>query len=46
MIDGPAEILRRSLVVCHAGMASNVGPVLELVTEKYMLRLDVAARQV
>lgn len=40
-----AEMLRRSLIVCHAGMASNVGPVLELVTEKYLLRLDREERR-
>lgn len=27
-----------SLILMHGGMASNVGPILELVTEKYLLR--------
>lgn len=30
--------LRESLVVMHGGMAQNVGPILEMVTEKYLLR--------
>jgi hypothetical protein len=30
--------LNQSLVVMHGGMASNVGPILEMVTEKYLLR--------
>ncbi len=30
--------LQRSLVLVHGGMAQNVGPVLEMVTEKYLLR--------
>ncbi|MDP6423944.1 MAG: UTP--glucose-1-phosphate uridylyltransferase, partial [Planctomycetota bacterium] len=30
--------LRDSLVLVHGGMAQNVGPVLEMVTEKYLLR--------
>lgn len=33
-----AERLMNSLVLMHGGMASNVGPVLEMVTEKYLLR--------
>lgn len=33
-----AERLTRSLVLMHGGMASNVGPILEMVTEKYLLR--------
>jgi hypothetical protein len=37
-------LLRNSLIICHAGMASNVGPILEQVTEKYLLRLDKEAR--
>jgi hypothetical protein len=32
------EKIMRSLVLIHGGMASNVGPVLEMVTEKYLLR--------
>lgn len=30
--------LQASLVVVHGGMAQNVGPILEMVTEKYLLR--------
>ena len=30
--------LEESLVLVHGGMAQNVGPVLEMVTEKYLLR--------
>ncbi|HEX3149737.1 MAG TPA: UTP--glucose-1-phosphate uridylyltransferase [Gemmataceae bacterium] len=30
--------LEQSLVLVHGGMAQNVGPVLEMVTEKYLLR--------
>ncbi len=39
--------IMRSLVLMHGGMASNVGPVLEMVTEKYLLRgeQEWAARQ-
>lgn len=39
--------LTNSLVLMHGGMASNVGPILEMVTEKYLLRSDKewAARQ-
>ncbi len=32
------EKLMNSLVLMHGGMASNVGPILEMVTEKYLLR--------
>lgn len=32
--------LQDSLVLVHGGMAQNVGPVLEMVTEKYLLRLS------
>lgn len=32
------EKLTSSLVLMHGGMASNVGPILEMVTEKYLLR--------
>jgi hypothetical protein len=32
------EKLERSLVLVHGGMAQNVGPVLEMVTDKYLLR--------
>ena len=39
--------LEDSLVLVHGGMAQNVGPVLEMVTEKYLLReeREWAARQ-
>jgi hypothetical protein len=30
--------LQNSLVLVHGGMAQNVGPILEMVTEKYLLR--------
>lgn len=41
------ELLMNSLVVMHGGMASNVGPILEMVTEKYLLRgeKETVARQ-
>src|SRR5690242_13261864 len=32
--------LQQSLVLVHGGMAQNVGPILEMVTEKYLLRCD------
>ena len=34
------ERLERGLVLVHGGMAMDVGPVLEMVTEKYLLRLE------
>ncbi|RRA99092.1 UTP--glucose-1-phosphate uridylyltransferase [Larkinella rosea] len=34
------EKIMNSLVLMHGGMASNVGPILEMVTEKYLLRGD------
>src|SRR5207302_10545934 len=39
--------LEDSLVLVHGGMAQNVGPILEMVTEKYLLReeRERAARQ-
>ncbi len=39
--------LQDSLVLVHGGMAQNVGPILEMVTEKYLLRspAEWAARQ-
>src|SRR3954451_13215199 len=38
-IPGTArEFLQKSLVLVHGGMAQNVGPILEMVTEKYLLR--------
>ncbi|MFO0890479.1 MAG: UTP--glucose-1-phosphate uridylyltransferase [Isosphaeraceae bacterium] len=41
--DGPRgepfeEVLARSLVLVHGGMAQNVGPILNMVTSKYLLR--------
>jgi len=32
--------LQASLVLVHGGMAQNVGPILEMVTEKYLLRCE------
>lgn len=32
------ERLQNSLVLVHGGMAQNVGPILEMVTERYLLR--------
>jgi hypothetical protein len=44
---GPAEVsvevrrrLQESLVLVHGGMAQDVGPILEMVTEKYLLRSE------
>jgi hypothetical protein len=44
-VFGPEQVppdarrrLEESLVLVHGGMAQNVGPVLEMVTEKYLLR--------
>ncbi|MCO6450887.1 MAG: UTP--glucose-1-phosphate uridylyltransferase [Caldilineales bacterium] len=39
--------LQDSLVLAHGGMAQDVGPILEMVTEKYLLRSEAewAARQ-
>ncbi len=34
------ERLANSLVLIHGGMAQNVGPILEMVTEKYLLRVQ------
>jgi hypothetical protein len=46
-VFGPAEApaavrreLQDSLVLVHGGMAQNVGPILEMVTEKYLLRSE------
>jgi len=36
--------LQDSLVLVHGGMAQNVGPILEMVTEKYLLRSDAEWR--
>ncbi len=38
------EKLQQSLVLVHGGMAQDVGPVLEMVTEKYLLRLEAEWR--
>ena len=45
--DETRRRLQDSLVLVHGGMAQNVGPILEMVTEKYLLRCGVewAARQ-
>ncbi len=37
---GIDRTLRESVVLFHGGLARDVGPVLELVTEKYLLRLQ------
>jgi hypothetical protein len=44
---GTRRALQESLVLVHGGMAQNVGPILEMVTEKYLLRSEAewAARQ-
>ena len=34
------QALQASLVLVHGGMAQDVGPILELVTEKYLLRAE------
>lgn len=34
------QALQQSLVLVHGGMAQNVGPILEMVTEKYLLRSE------
>jgi hypothetical protein len=50
-IFGPREVseetrekLQNSLVLVHGGMAQNVGPILEMVTEKYLLRSEAEWR--
>ncbi len=45
--DEARERLQKSLVLVHGGMAQDVGPILEMVTEKYLLRspAEWAARQ-
>ncbi len=45
--DAARKALQDSLVVVHGGMAQNVGPILEMATEKYLLRGEAewAARQ-
>ncbi|MEN9575813.1 MAG: UTP--glucose-phosphate uridylyltransferase [Verrucomicrobiota bacterium] len=45
--DASAETRRKlqdSLVLVHGGMAQNVGPILEMVTEKYLLRCEAEWR--
>jgi hypothetical protein len=45
--DCAAETRRKlqdSLVLVHGGMAQNVGPILEMVTEKYLLRCEAEWR--
>jgi len=43
-LEDASEAVRRklqeSLVLVHGGMAQNVGPILEMVTEKYLLRSE------
>jgi hypothetical protein len=34
------DMLQQSLVLVHGGMAQDVGPILEMVTEKYLLRSE------
>ncbi len=38
--DDARRALQDSLVLVHGGMAQNVGPILEMVTEKYLLRSE------
>jgi hypothetical protein len=38
--EATRERLQQSLVLVHGGMAQDVGPILEMVTERYLLRLD------
>jgi hypothetical protein len=38
--DAARRKLQESLVLVHGGMAQNVGPILEMVTEKYLLRSE------
>jgi hypothetical protein len=38
--DAVRKHLQESLVLVHGGMAQNVGPILEMVTEKYLLRSE------
>ena len=42
--ESSRQSLMDSLVVVHGGMAQNVGPILEMVTEKYLLRSPVEWR--
>ena len=45
--DATRRKLQESLVLVHGGMAQDVGPILEMVTERYLLRSDAewTARQ-
>ncbi len=38
------DLLQQSLVLVHGGMAQDVGPILEMVTEKYLLRSETEWR--
>lgn len=38
--ESARQHLQDSLVLVHGGMAQNVGPILEMVTEKYLLRSE------
>lgn len=38
--DQMRQRLQNSLVLVHGGMAQNVGPILEMVTERYLLRSE------
>ncbi|HWN96156.1 MAG TPA: transposase, partial [Methylomirabilota bacterium] len=38
--ERPRQQLQESLVLVHGGMAQNVGPILEMVTEKFLLRSE------
>jgi hypothetical protein len=40
--ESARQALMDSLVVVHGGMAQNVGPILEMVTEKYLVRSAAA----
>lgn len=38
--DKTRKELQDSLILVHGGMSQNVGPILEMVTEKYLLKLE------
>lgn len=43
--EAPAKVrlqLQESLILVHGGMSQNVGPILEMVTERYLLRSEPA----
>lgn len=42
--DEVRDRLQECLVLVHGGMAQDVGPILEMVTEKYLLRLEAEWR--